>query len=106
MSSDEETGLLRLDEGVGFLRQLQKLKVDGCPALRQPPREIVAMGPHALHDYCSRVRASFSTGILDLTGVPIKRLPAAALSPDTLHTLLLVDTLIEVLPSSDMSLHS
>ena len=68
----------------------------GCPALRQPPLEIVTLGPYTLHDYCSRVRVSASTGVLDLTGVPVKRLPAAALQPDTLHTLLLCDTLIEV----------
>jgi hypothetical protein len=108
-------GLVMLDEGVGFLEQLQKLRVEGtghspprfsfcdsccgrsgCPALRQPPREIVMLGPHTLHDYCSRVRNSATTGILDLTGVPVKRLPAAALHPNALHTLLLADSLIEV----------
>ena len=106
--------MLRLDEGVGFLQKLQKLRVDGevcfipvhfatvtspsgCPALRQPPLEIVKLGPYTLHDYCSRVRAAADTGILDLTGVPVKRLPAAALHSDTLHTLLLADSLIEVM---------
>ena len=85
-----------LDEGVGFLHMLQKLRVEGCPSLQQPPREIVTLGPHTLHDYCTRVRASASSGTLDLTGVPVKRLPAAALHPQVLHTLLLADTLIEV----------
>jgi hypothetical protein len=68
----------------------------GCPILRQPPREIVTLGPYTLHDYCLRVRNSASTGILDLTGVPVKRLPAAALHAESLHTLLLADSLIEV----------
>ena len=110
-------GLLRLDEGVGFLQQLQKLRVQGaaisfpsircqqprwclhflgCPLLRDPPLEIVMLGPYTLHDYCSRVRASASTGTLDLAGVPVKRLPAAALHADVLHTLLLADSSIEV----------
>jgi hypothetical protein len=56
----------------------------------------VTLGPYTLHDYCSRVRSSASTGTLDLTGVPVKRLPAAALHVDVLHTLLLADSLIEV----------
>jgi hypothetical protein len=105
-------GLLRLDEGVGFLQQLQKLRVQGavtslppircvdilsgCPLLRDPPLEIAMLGPYTLHDYSSRVRASASTGILDLAGVPVKRLPAAALHTDVLHTLLLADSSIEV----------
>ena len=56
----------------------------------------MTLGPYTLHDYCSRVRSSASTGTLDLTGVPVKRLPAAALHVDVLHTLLLADSLIEV----------
>ena len=116
-----------LDEGVGFLMQLQKLRVEGthplqgagflqhlfgshficpgCPALRQPPREIVTLGPYTLHDYCSRVRSSANTGILDLTGVPLKRLPAAALHTHVLHTLLLADSLIEVQSISPRLIH-
>ena len=73
----------------------QKLRIDGCPALQQPPREIVMLGPNTLLDYCTRVRVSASSGVLDLTGVPVKRLPAAALHAGVLHTLLLVDTMIE-----------